>query len=120
RIRGLADTRYRRERTVDQANDRANLDPVHRFTQRITAQLSSLADDVSAGLQLRKNLFEKFDRQLFLGRELTDLENGTPELHGNSKIDQCAHRIFPAFGKFHVLFADSTLSAQPGKQLEFE
>ena len=62
----LANASDRRQRSVDQPNGGAKLYPVHRTRKGVTTELSASALHVSRCLQLRENLFEKFDRQFFL------------------------------------------------------
>ena len=65
-VRCVADAADRRQWAFDQANDFAKFDSVRRSSERVTAKFPASALNVSSRLQLRENLFEKFDRQLLL------------------------------------------------------
>ncbi len=87
RIGCLAHAPDRRERAVNQPNDGAKFYPPHRACERVTAELSPSAFDISGRLELHKNLLEKFDWQFFFCRELTYLQHGPTEFGSDSEID---------------------------------
>ena len=62
----MADTSNRCQWAIDHANDLAKFDLPHGAGERVAAIFSASAFHVSSPLQLTKNLFQKFDRQLFL------------------------------------------------------
>jgi hypothetical protein len=84
RVRCLANASNWRQRTVDQPNDSAKLYPLHRTRKRVPAKLSASALHVTGGLELRKNLLEKFDRQFLLCSKLGYLQHWPAELGGDA------------------------------------
>jgi hypothetical protein len=102
-IRRLAHAANRRERPVDQANDRAEFDARGILRQRITAEFAERALDVTGAFELGEYLLEEFDRQFFLQRQLAYLQNGPAQLGGDAEIDQRAQGVFATFGKIHLL-----------------
>src|SRR5437899_8556897 len=87
-VGSLAEAANRREWPVDQPDHLAKLDAVHSTSERITAELSASALDVTGGLELHEDLLEKFDRELLLGSQLPDLNDRAAEFMGDAEVDQ--------------------------------
>lgn len=65
-VRCLANAADRRQRAINQPNDLAKFDSVRRAGERVAAKFSAPARHVSSRLQLRENLFEKFNGEFLL------------------------------------------------------
>lgn len=79
RVRGSANTSDWRERSVDQSDNGTEFYSPHGACERIAPKLSAPCFDVSRGLELGKNLLQKFNWQFFFGGQLTYLEHGPAE-----------------------------------------
>jgi hypothetical protein len=64
-VRCSTNTADRCQRPVDQSDDGAKFYAPHGPRERVTAKLTAPRFDISSGLELRKNLLKKFDRQFF-------------------------------------------------------
>ena len=72
RVRGLADARDERERTVERADDVANADLVRWATELVAAVRSFAAVDEAAMLQRDQNILEELLRDRFLFGKVAD------------------------------------------------
>ena len=96
-IRSLAHARDRRERPIDEANDVAHANAVHRLADEVSAMLPPLGLNVTGGSQLGKNLLEELDGEPLLFDKLGCLQERALELLGDAEIDQGSQGIFTTF-----------------------
>src|SRR5689334_11506118 len=101
-IGGATDARNGGEWSVEEANDRADLDPRVCLGQGIATVLAAPRLDVTRAAQLGEDLFEELDGQFFLGGEFADLEDGPAEFPGNAEVNERSECIFASFRKVHL------------------
>ena len=97
----LADATDGGEGAVDEADDLAEGDAVHRLAQEIPAVLAALGADEAGLAQLHENLVEEAFGEILPGHDFLRAEHGVPEFGGDAEVDKCAEGVFSSLGYFH-------------------
>src|SRR5262245_58258706 len=100
-VKILAHTRNRRQWPFHPAHHVADPDRVHWFLEKVTAILAALAVEKAVLFEFDQNLFEKLDRDVFLLRQLRDLQHGPPDFLGQAQVDQRPQAVLASLRQSH-------------------